>query len=126
MPSEKHLEFIQAAISRMGGNSFQMKAWNVALASAAIGFAAAKDSHPPAAMLALVPSFVFWLLDAYYLRLERAFRTLYEQAVAGTAPAYSMKPKPTIGMWFVAFFRPSVSLIHAAMMAVIFQSTYYK
>src|SRR5579872_7393748 len=103
MPSEKHLEFIQAAISRMGGNSFQMKSWNVALATAAIGFAAAKDSHPRAAMLALVPSFVFWLLDAYYLGLERAFRVLYDQAVDGTATSYSMKPKPGITMWFVSF-----------------------
>jgi hypothetical protein len=122
-PSEKHLELIQSAITRMAGNSFQMKGWNVALASAAIGFAATKDSHPRAAVLAVVPSIVFWILDAYYLRLERAFRILYNQAVAGTAPAYSMKPSPTIWMWFVAFFRPSVSLIHGVMVAVILKVT---
>jgi hypothetical protein len=122
---EKHLDLIQAAISRMAGNSFQMKAWNVALASAAVGFAATKDSHPRAAFLAVIPSFVFWLLDAYYLRLEKAFRELYKQAVAGTATAYSMTPKPTIKMWFEAFFAPSVSLIHGIMLAVIFRVTYY-
>jgi len=123
MASDKHLEFIQSAISRMAGNSFQMKSWNVALAAAAIGFAAAKDSHPKAAMLALIPSFVFWMLDAYYLLLERAFRNLYEEAVKGTAAAYSMKIKKTASMALIAFIRPSVSLIHATMMGVIYAVT---
>jgi hypothetical protein len=126
MPAEKHLEFIQSAIARMGTNSFQMKSWNVALASAAIGFAAAKDSHPQAAELALVPSFVFWLLDAYYLGLERAFRDLYDGAVAGTVSPYLMKPKPTPKIWLVAFVRPSVLLIHAAMLAIIWAVTGFR
>jgi hypothetical protein len=125
MAQEKHLEFIQSAIARMGSNSFQMKAWNVALASAAIGFAAAKDSHPRAAALALAPGFVFWLLDAYYLGFERAFRDLYNAAVKGTAPAWSMKPEPTAAMWFAAFWRPSVSLLHGAMLAIIFKATWF-
>jgi hypothetical protein len=123
MASDKHLEFIQSAISRLAGNSFQMKAWNVALATAAIGFAAAKDSHPKAAMLALIPSFVFWVLDAYYLLLERAFRNLYNEAVKGTATAYSMKIKTTVDMALIAFIRPSVLLIHATMMGVIYAVT---
>jgi hypothetical protein len=55
MPSLKHPDFLQSAIGRMGRNSFQMKSWNVALASAVIGLAAAKDSHPRRAALAFVP-----------------------------------------------------------------------
>jgi hypothetical protein len=125
MPVEKHLDFIQSAIGRMAGNSFQMKSWNVALASAAIGFAASKDSHHRAASLAIVPSLVFWFLDAYYLQLERAFRDLYEKAVDGTATDYLMKPNPTIWMWVVAFFRPSVLLIHGTMAAVIYWVTFH-
>ena len=121
--SDKHLEFIQSAISRMASNSFQMKSWNVALATAAIGFAVAKDSHPKAAMLALIPSFVFWVLDAYYLLIERAFRNLFEEAVKGTATAYSMKIQTTAYMALIAFIRPSVSLIHLTMMGVIYAVT---
>ena len=123
MPSEKHLEFIQSAIGRMAGNSFQMKAWNVALASAVIGFAVAKDSRPAGAVLAVAPSLAFWVLDAYYLQLEGAFRTLYDQAVAGTAPSYSMHTRSNGLLWIRAFFRPSVALIHAPMVAVIFKVT---
>lgn len=120
MPNEKHLEFIQGAIARMAGNSFQMKSWNVALATAAIGFAVAKDSHPKAAVLAILPALTFWVLDAYYLLLERAFRDLYDKAVAGTAVAYSMKIERTFGMALVAFFRPSVSVIHLTAIIVIY------
>lgn len=123
MASEKHLEFIQSAVSRMAGNSVEMKKWTVALATAAIGFAAAKDSHPRAAMLALIPSFVFWVLDAYYLLLERAFRNLYDEAVQGTTAAYSMSIKTTARMALTAFVRPSVLLIHATMMVVIYTVT---
>jgi len=60
----KHLEFIQSIIARLAGNSFQMKGWNVALATAAIGFAVAKDSRPTLAVLAVVPALAFWFLDA--------------------------------------------------------------
>lgn len=121
--SDKHLDFIQSTISRMASHSFQMKSWNVALATAVIGFVAAKDMHPKATMLALIPSFVFWVLDAYYLLLERAFRNLYEEAVNGSVTVYSMKIKTTAYMMFIAFIRPSVLLIHLTMMGVIYAAT---
>ncbi len=91
MPADpKHLEFIQAITKRLASNSFQMKAWNVALATAAVGFAASKDSHPPAAVLAVVPSIAFWFLDAYYLGLERLYRDLYEAVIAGQKAAFDL------------------------------------
>jgi hypothetical protein len=39
-PKEKHLELIQAVISRMAGNSFLLKGWSVTLAAAllALGY----------------------------------------------------------------------------------------
>ena len=123
MPTEKHLEMIQAAITRMAGNSFQLKAWNVALTSAVIGFAAAKESHPRAAAFALAPALVFWLLDGYYLGLETAFRNLYDGAVSGTVLPYVMTPQPTVWIWIKAFFRPSVLFIHAVLVAMIFEVT---
>jgi hypothetical protein len=61
-------EFIQGIISRLAGNSFQMKGWNVALATAAVGLAAAKDSKPTLAVLAVVPARV--LVSGCILALE--------------------------------------------------------
>jgi hypothetical protein len=115
----KHLEFIQAIISRLAGNSFQMKAWNVALATAAIGFAAAKDSRPTLAVLAMVPALAFWFLDAYYLGLEKLYRDLYKISI-NAAPSFdldagSLKPQE----WFKSALRPSVIALHAPMIGVI-------
>lgn len=120
MMHPKHLEFIQAIITRLAGNSFQMKAWNVALATAAVGFAAAKDSHSTAAVLAAAPSFAFWCLDAYYLGLERIYRDMYNGAVAGTVAPFNLTP-PKSGFleWVEMVWRPAVFGLHLPMIAVI-------
>ncbi|HVU48612.1 MAG TPA: hypothetical protein VHD85_20965 [Terracidiphilus sp.] len=116
----KHLEFIEGIINRLGGNSFQIKGWNVALATAAVGFAASKDSHPTAAALAVVPSLALWLLDGYYLALERLYRDLYDSADTGATAAYSLKPaRLTPGLWAAAAWRWSVAGLHLPMIAVI-------
>lgn len=120
MMHPKHLEFLQAIITRMAGNSFQMKAWNVALATAAVGFAATKDSHPTAAVLAAVPSLAFWCLDAYYLGLERIYRDLYNGAVAGTVAPFDLRPAALgFGGWVEMVWRPAVVGLHLPMIAVI-------
>lgn len=116
----RHLEFLQAIITRLAGNSFQMKAWNVALATAAVGFSATKDSHPTAAVIAAVPSFAFWCLDAYYLGLEKIYRDLYNGAVDGTVPPFDLR-SGELGLvgWVGAVWRPSVAGLHVPMIAVI-------
>jgi len=73
----KHLEFIQSAISRIAANSFLLKGWSVTLAAALVALAA-KDADLRFAVIALFPALIFWGLDAYYLRLERLFRALYD------------------------------------------------
>lgn len=120
----KPLEFIQAIIARLASNSFQMKAWNVALATAAIGFAAAKDGRPAAAIYALVPALVFWILDAYYLALEFRYRELYESAIKSTSPSYNLTITPVdFRLMAFALFRPSVFLIHISVLGVIWWVT---
>lgn len=74
----KHLEMIQAVISRMAGNSFLLKGWSVTLAAAVIALAANKESHALLTLIALLPVLMFWLLDGYYLHQERLFRKLYD------------------------------------------------
>lgn len=116
----KDLEFIQSIITRLAGNSFQMKGWNVALASAVIGFAAAKDSHPSVAVFAVVPSCAFWVLDAYYLALERLYRNLYVTKRALSEPDYDLATKELgVGDWGRAFIRPSVVGVHCPLLIVI-------
>ena len=73
----KHLEFIQMAINRMASNLFFLKGWTVTLIAALFALSA-KEAKPEYALIAYIPAFLFWLLDAYFLSQERRFRSLYE------------------------------------------------
>ena len=67
---------IENIIERMAKNSFQLKAWTMALV-AVIGGLAAKGTEKRFILIAFVPIICFWILDTYYLRLERQYRFLY-------------------------------------------------
>ncbi len=82
----KHLELIQSVITRMAGNSFQIKAWGVALVAALLGFGVDRESAAIAGV-AVFPALVFLWLDAYYLRQERLFRKLYDAVRQGKLTA---------------------------------------
>lgn len=78
----KHLELIQAVISRLGNDAFLVKGWAVTFAGVLIGFGVDREK-PELALVALIPTVLFWLLDAYYLRSERLFRKLYDAVRSG-------------------------------------------
>lgn len=92
----KHLEFIQAVITRMNTNSFQLKGWMVVIVSALLAIYADNNNglYP---LFALLPVFIFWGLDAYYLQQERKFRGLYND-VAGLTKAPDKKEIPLFAM----------------------------
>lgn len=76
----KHLEFVQSVITRMNTNSFQLKGWMITIVSALLALFADK-SNGLYILVAIVPTMVFWFLDAYYLQQERKFRGIYEDVV---------------------------------------------
>ena len=74
----KHLEFIQDVVERHARTSFVLKGWSVTLV-VALFLLAVRGAEPALAMAAgLLPALTFWALDAYYLRQERMYRTLYD------------------------------------------------
>jgi len=81
----KHLEMIQAVISRLGTDSFLVKGWAVTVSGAFLGFAVGGKEWG-LALAGLIPVAMFWYLDGYFLRAERFFRALHE-AVRTGAPA---------------------------------------
>jgi hypothetical protein len=91
----KHLEFIQAVITRQAGNCFLIKGWALTVTSAFYGFAANKDSWP-VAVIGLLVALAFGYLDAFFLRQERLFRCLYAAVIApgSSVPTYSMNTSP--------------------------------
>lgn len=72
-----HLEMIQGVISRMAENSLRLKEWSVGIVSALMAIAVTTKSTK-VVLIGFLPAIVFYLLDAYYLRLERCFRELYD------------------------------------------------
>jgi len=72
----KHLEFIQAVITRMNANSFQLKGWSIAIVSALLALYA-NSNNVIYIFVAIIPTLLFWGLDAYYLQQERKFRGVY-------------------------------------------------
>ncbi|GAA2309127.1 hypothetical protein OHT20_38015 [Streptomyces caniferus] len=81
----KHLEFLQAVIARHANTSFLVKSWAMTVSGAFIAVATRGPSWKTAAV-ALALAAGFWLLDSYYLRQERRFRTLYEKVADRQAP----------------------------------------
>ena len=75
----KHLEMIQAIISRLAGNSFLIKAWTVTLSAAAYGISINRIDWR-ISTIGTVAVVAFWMLDSYFLRQERIFRLLYDYA----------------------------------------------
>lgn len=76
----KHLEMVESIIERMGSNSFHLKGWTVALVTLVGGFAS-QGSDKRFFLIALIPLFAFWFLDAFYLQLERKYKILYKNVV---------------------------------------------
>ena len=72
----KHLELIQSVITRMNQNSFQIKGWMITIVSALLALYAS-SKNIVYICIAILPTFVFWFLDAYYLQQERKFRGVY-------------------------------------------------
>jgi hypothetical protein len=87
----KHLEFIQDAIARMNSNSFQMRAWMLLLVTALLG-SFANTGKREFVLLALFPTIVFWILDTYFLQLERKFRGVYEDVAGISDNPKAIKP----------------------------------
>lgn len=73
---QSHLTILQSVIQRMSANSTSCKTWCITLVSAILIVVADKDKSQYA-WLAAFPTTLFFLLDAYYLSLERGFRNAY-------------------------------------------------
>ncbi|WP_122620208.1 HIT family protein [Streptomyces sp. Tu 4128] len=113
----QHLSFIQAVITRMSQASSSSKSWLLPIVTLTYGYAITNRSIP-VGLLGCLAVLVFGVLDANYLKQERAFRKLYDEVASGRPiPAFSMNPalaspagtrvnywpdKPDVRSWAVA------------------------
>lgn len=77
---QAHLGIMQSVIQRMASNSASSKAWCVTLVSAILVIVADKGK-PQYTWIAVIPTLLFFVLDAYYLALEKGFRNAYNSFI---------------------------------------------
>jgi diadenosine tetraphosphate (Ap4A) HIT family hydrolase len=88
----QHLSFVQAVITRMSQASSSSKTWLLPIVTLTYGYALTKET-PSVAVLGIVAVLIFGILDANYLKQERAFRKLYDKVGAGgDIPTFAMNP----------------------------------
>jgi len=87
----KHLDYIQAAITRMNENSFQIKGWSVTILAALMAVYASTKNEL-FILISLIPTAIFWFLDTYYLMQEKKFRGLYKDISGISENSKRIKP----------------------------------
>lgn len=109
---QAHLSIAQSVIQRMATNSSSCKAWCITLVSAILVIVADKGK-PHYALIAVVPTFLFLVLDMYYLALERCFRQSYnnfiEKLHAGRVIAADLYAVTPTGSVVHTFFKSLTS-----------------
>jgi diadenosine tetraphosphate (Ap4A) HIT family hydrolase len=88
----QHLSFIQAVVTRMSQASSSAKTWLLPIVTLTYGYAVTQQQFWVAVM-GLIAVTIFGILDANYLKQERAFRKLYDRvASGGDIPTFSLNP----------------------------------
>lgn len=112
---DKHLEFAQGIINRMSQNSFLIKGWTITLVAALIALAG-PNMKQSFIVLAYFPTFMFWVLDSYYLYQERLFRDVYNHVRTLTPPTdFSLSTAnfdEGFPMWCNAAFSKTILLFY--------------
>jgi hypothetical protein len=117
----KHLEFIQAAISRMATNSFLFKGWAITIAAALSAFATV-ETKTALWIIAVVSTLMFWALDGYYLWLERGFIRLHNEVALKHESEidFSMiiDKSRAVNRWLKTCWRPHLWIFYGTIIAV--------
>ena len=113
----QHLSFIQGVITRMNSNSFSMKGWMVAIVSALCAVYAANPNSGASYIYfiaAIIADILFCLLDAYYLKMEKEYRKLYNKVLKSPEETdFNMKIGEEQKVCFCeAFKSPSVWILY--------------
>lgn len=72
----KHLEMLQNIINRFSTNSFTLKGMNITLITVIFSFL--KDNNIQWIIVMLLLNLTFWILDFYYLKLEKYYRSIFD------------------------------------------------
>lgn len=123
----QHLSFIQGVITRMNSNSFSMKGWMVAIVSA-LAAVYASDSFNPCGYIYFVVGIpvvlIFCGLDAYYLKMEKQYRDLYNKVLGNPMDTdFDMDASVFKRSLWTAFCSPSVWILYVSVLLLLVAAT---
>ena len=125
----KHLEFIQATISRMASNLFFLRGWTISLVAALFALFV-KDANHDYIFVVYFPIIIFWILDGYFLSQERLFRALYnhvrkldEKKIDFSMDTSEYKKDERNG-WLCSMFSGIPLFFYAPLVAIMLLVTY--
>lgn len=118
----RYLEAIQRVIDRLSNTSFVLKGWAVSLVAGLMALAASGTNHGYV-LVAYIPTVVFWLLDAYFLMMERQYRKIFEENMdlSQEVKCFDLKrKKATFPMFAEAAFSITMLLTYVPFIGAIF------
>lgn len=115
----KSLELLQGIIGRLSTHGFLLKGWAVTLVTALLTFSGATGQER-LATLALVPTVIFWALDAYLLAREHQYRRIFNLTRQGQQDAFDFQLEAlTAGTWALSAFRPAMLVFYVPVVLVV-------
>lgn len=79
--TREYLKMLQAIITRLNTNSFQIKTIATTIITSFMVFMYEKNQDKIVNFTICVIVFMFWVLDTYFLRSEKAYRKKYNETV---------------------------------------------
>lgn len=125
----KHLEFIQAIITRLNSNSFVIKGWVITLMAAVFAISAAeKDLFIGFLNYLILPA--FWVLDGFFLSQERQYRGLYQEVAKkkNSEIDFSLNAKEFNkgrNIWLSTIFSSTLIVFYASLIILTFLIMYF-
>ena len=79
----KEIDLIQGCINRMANNSFLIKGWALSVFAGATAFTQGENLSNLVLLVftTIIPFICFWVLDAYYLKIERKYRAMCDERI---------------------------------------------
>lgn len=115
----QYLQFIQDIITRHNANSFQIKGWTIALITATDWLYATKEAIEFIIILILL-ILSSWLLDAIYLKQERQYRSLFDDAVKDKTQIYDLNAQAYKQRYICAMFSETLRWFYPLLIAFQF------
>ena len=123
-----YISLLQENITRMASNCTSCKTWLITIVSALCALQLANNAIKGYLWIALIPTILFLVLDAYYLGQEKKFRDIEADFVEKIKSGEDIMPvlytfrlgrKPTCRYFWKGLFSPSTLVMYVTVAAII-------